>query len=336
MTSGSLDLREAAPTPEWCMAAFYRVNPGAHATMGNVPSLYLLDFAREVLHQWRTPFPREMQCWERLETALEAKEMAEKRAEEAEVKLAVQHQHADPDRQGVCRDCGDDMPTARLVLAQPGEERTPSRLVAHVPRDLCAIRGHHRESDCALHAGLPAPAPGQARKEHPRPELFDPLSDVGPDDDRCPGCGTFHAAHVDCDGRPHEADPLRPILGFAFPPPDVLAQIEAIRRPVSSPPSAERLVACPQNLDIKRLVWLLQDVADRLPATDVGRERYGECLGFVAQLVDYLTGADYLHLNPSAERERLVKLVAATFGMMDLNVMADYLLSHGVTAPRGE
>lgn len=31
---------------QWCMDAFWRVNPGRNAT---VPSLYLLDFAREVL-----------------------------------------------------------------------------------------------------------------------------------------------------------------------------------------------------------------------------------------------------------------------------------------------
>lgn len=33
-------------TPEWCYESFWRVNPGGNAT---VPSLYLLDFAREVL-----------------------------------------------------------------------------------------------------------------------------------------------------------------------------------------------------------------------------------------------------------------------------------------------
>jgi hypothetical protein len=33
-------------TPDWCMDAFWRANPGRNAT---VPSLYLLDFAREVL-----------------------------------------------------------------------------------------------------------------------------------------------------------------------------------------------------------------------------------------------------------------------------------------------
>jgi hypothetical protein len=36
----------AALTPDWCMDAFWRANPGRNAT---VPSLYLLDFAREVL-----------------------------------------------------------------------------------------------------------------------------------------------------------------------------------------------------------------------------------------------------------------------------------------------
>lgn len=37
-------------TPEWCLRAFYRVNPGAHGDNVNYPSLYLLDFAREVLY----------------------------------------------------------------------------------------------------------------------------------------------------------------------------------------------------------------------------------------------------------------------------------------------
>lgn len=32
--------------------------------------------------------------------------------------------------------------------------------------------------------------------------------------------------------------------------------------------------------DWKRLIWLLGDVAERLPHTDVGRERYGELLGW--------------------------------------------------------
>jgi hypothetical protein len=36
----------AALTPDWCMDAFWRANPGRNAV---VPSLYLLDFAREVL-----------------------------------------------------------------------------------------------------------------------------------------------------------------------------------------------------------------------------------------------------------------------------------------------
>lgn len=36
-------------TPEWCMQAFYRVNPGAKDSMpGGIRSLYLLDFARAV------------------------------------------------------------------------------------------------------------------------------------------------------------------------------------------------------------------------------------------------------------------------------------------------
>lgn len=34
------------PDAQWCVDAFWRVNPGGNAT---VPSLYLLDFAREVL-----------------------------------------------------------------------------------------------------------------------------------------------------------------------------------------------------------------------------------------------------------------------------------------------
>lgn len=42
----------ASLTPEWCLEAFYRVNPGAserrYRELG-WPSLYLLDFAREVL-----------------------------------------------------------------------------------------------------------------------------------------------------------------------------------------------------------------------------------------------------------------------------------------------
>lgn len=39
-------MSESKLTPEWCMEAFWRVNPGGNAV---VPSLYLLDFAREVL-----------------------------------------------------------------------------------------------------------------------------------------------------------------------------------------------------------------------------------------------------------------------------------------------
>lgn len=40
-------------TPEWCVEAFYRVNPGAkfHA----LPSLYLVDFAREVVRHLENP-----------------------------------------------------------------------------------------------------------------------------------------------------------------------------------------------------------------------------------------------------------------------------------------
>lgn len=42
-------------TPEWCVDAFYRVNPGAKDTMPNgIPSLYLLDFARAVEERGRT------------------------------------------------------------------------------------------------------------------------------------------------------------------------------------------------------------------------------------------------------------------------------------------
>lgn len=37
---------------QWCMDAFWRVNPGRNAT---VPSLYLLDFAREVLRVFGSP-----------------------------------------------------------------------------------------------------------------------------------------------------------------------------------------------------------------------------------------------------------------------------------------
>lgn len=40
------------PDAEWCMEAFWRVNPGRNAT---VPSLYLLDFAREVLRVYGAP-----------------------------------------------------------------------------------------------------------------------------------------------------------------------------------------------------------------------------------------------------------------------------------------
>lgn len=42
----SRSTNEQSLTPDWCMDAFWRVNPGRNAT---VPSLYLLDFAREVL-----------------------------------------------------------------------------------------------------------------------------------------------------------------------------------------------------------------------------------------------------------------------------------------------
>lgn len=34
-------------TPEWCVRAFHRVNPGARDFA--IPSLYLVDFAREVV-----------------------------------------------------------------------------------------------------------------------------------------------------------------------------------------------------------------------------------------------------------------------------------------------
>ena len=45
--SASTPASSAEPlTPDWCMDAFWRVNPGRNAV---VPSLYLLDFAREVL-----------------------------------------------------------------------------------------------------------------------------------------------------------------------------------------------------------------------------------------------------------------------------------------------
>lgn len=40
------------PSAEWCIEAFWRVNPGRNAT---VPSLYLLDFAREVLRVYGAP-----------------------------------------------------------------------------------------------------------------------------------------------------------------------------------------------------------------------------------------------------------------------------------------
>jgi len=38
--------------------------------------------------------------------------------------------------------------------------------------------------------------------------------------------------------------------------------------------------------DWSRLIWLLGDVAERLPMTDVGRERYGELLGWQHILKD--------------------------------------------------
>lgn len=37
---------------QWCMDTFWRINPGGNAA---VPSLYLLDFAREVLRVFGTP-----------------------------------------------------------------------------------------------------------------------------------------------------------------------------------------------------------------------------------------------------------------------------------------
>jgi hypothetical protein len=37
-------------------------------------------------------------------------------------------------------------------------------------------------------------------------------------------------------------------------------------------------------MNLNRLAWLLRDVAERLPMTDVGRERYGELLGFVTEI----------------------------------------------------
>ena len=39
-----------------------------------------------------------------------------------------------------------------------------------------------------------------------------------------------------------------------------------------------------EGLNKERLAWLLSDVADRLPHTDVGRERYVECMGAAAAL----------------------------------------------------
>jgi hypothetical protein len=42
-------MSERWPKPEWCVEAFYRVNPGATTTVPRIPSLYLLDFACEVL-----------------------------------------------------------------------------------------------------------------------------------------------------------------------------------------------------------------------------------------------------------------------------------------------
>lgn len=38
---------------------------------------------------------------------------------------------------------------------------------------------------------------------------------------------------------------------------------------------------------MKRLIWLLGDVAERLPLTDVGRERYGELIGWQHELAAY-------------------------------------------------
>lgn len=54
----------AALTPEWCYEAFWRVNPGGNAT---VPSLYLLDFAREVLRVHGAPSATDTRCEKLLE-----------------------------------------------------------------------------------------------------------------------------------------------------------------------------------------------------------------------------------------------------------------------------
>lgn len=45
----------SSPTPEWCMAAWHRVNPGAKTLVPLVPSLYLHDFARDVLQVFAPP-----------------------------------------------------------------------------------------------------------------------------------------------------------------------------------------------------------------------------------------------------------------------------------------
>jgi hypothetical protein len=62
----------AALTPDWCMDAFWRANPGRNAV---VPSLYLLDFAREVLrvHGVQSATARRdivEECWQAIDAMI--------------------------------------------------------------------------------------------------------------------------------------------------------------------------------------------------------------------------------------------------------------------------
>lgn len=65
---------------------------------------------------------------------------------------------------------------------------------------------------------------------------------------------------------------------------DTIAErFQAIASLLSSSPVWVAPPVSPE-IDLWRLAWLLQDVADRLPMTDVGRERYVELRGFAEQI----------------------------------------------------
>lgn len=74
------------------------------------------------------------------------------------------------------------------------------------------------------------------------------------------------------------ANPLRPVAGFAFPPPDVIEQIEQIRRPIAPSPAPReaQIEAAKQVVRLLRKNWMAsmpEELCDALTAFDAALDR---------------------------------------------------------------